>query len=354
MDRIVSSRLSTLRRDRGWSQETLAARADVSRAEVSAIETGRLMPSVAAALRLAQALDTTVEHVFSTDLPEPEVQWAWAVPPREDGRVWHAAVKGRTLAFPVELTAAGVLPHDAWFDGERMYPRNTAPPEQTLVIAGCDPLVGLVVRALALQHGVRVIPLMRSSRQALDLLKRGLVHLAGIHMTDVDGRPSNEAAVRHALGRGYRLLHQVQWQSGVAIEPGRREQSVRALMRAKVRWVNREEGSAARDTFDTLIGTHRRPSGYEHVVHDHRAVATTVASGWAEAGVCIRPVASEAHLGFIPVHQESYDLVVPEVLVDDPRVSALMATLRSTGYRQLLADMPGCSSARTGDVQAVV
>jgi molybdate-binding protein len=215
------------------------------------------------------------------------------------------------------------------------------------------PLVGLVVRELAMQHRVRVIPLLRSSRQALELLKRGLVHLAGIHMTDADGRPNNEATVRRALGTGYRLLHQVQWQSGIAMDAGRREQSVRALIRAKVRWVNREEGSAARDTFDTLIGTHRRPSGYEHVVHDHRAVATTVASGWAEAGVCIRPVAAEAHLGFIPVHQESYDLVVPEVLVEDPRVAALMSTLRSMEYRQLLADVPGCSSARTGDVRAV-
>jgi putative molybdopterin biosynthesis protein len=353
MDRIVSTRLSTLRRARGWSQETLAARADVSRAEVSAVETGRLMPSVVAALRLAQALDTTVEHLFSTDSPDAAVPWAWTPPPGGDGRVWYAAVEGRTLAFPVEITAAGVLPHDAWFDGERMHLRSSGLPEQTLVIAGCDPLVGLIVRALAQQHRVRVVPLLRSSRQALDLLKRGLVHLAGIHMTDANGRPNNEATVRRGLGTGYRLLHQVQWQSGVAIETGRRERSARALIRAKVRWVNREEGSAARETFDTLLGTHRRPSGYDHVVHDHRAVATTVASGWAEAGVCIRPVAAEARLGFIPVHQESYDLVVPEVLVDDPRVSALLSTLRSAEYRQLLGDVPGCSTARTGDMQTI-
>jgi hypothetical protein len=39
--------------------------------------------------------------------------------------------------------------------------------------------------------------------------------------------------------------------------------------------------------------------------------------------------------------------------MDDPRISALLATLQSTTYRQLLADVPGCHSAQTGDVRAV-
>ncbi|MCC7009933.1 MAG: helix-turn-helix domain-containing protein [Acidobacteria bacterium] len=352
----MSNKLAALRRDRRWSQEQLASKSGVSRAEVSAIETGRIMPSVAVALRLARALGADVEHVFASGAADTPVEWAWTPPADADGRVWQASVNGRALAFPVELTAAGPLAHDGWFDGERVQPRMAAAaPEQTLVMAGCDPLVGLVARDLALRHRIRVIPLLRSSRQALDLVRRGLIHVAGVHMTDADGRSTNDTAVRHGLGPGYRLLHQAQWQSGVAVDAARRERSVTALMRAKVRWVNREEGSAARDTFDALLGSHRRrPDGYQRVVRDHRAVATTVASGWAEAGVCIQPVAAEAHLGFIPVHREAYELVVADAIADDPRVSALMSTLRSSEYRQLLADVPGCSSAHTGDVRAVI
>jgi molybdate-binding protein len=210
------------------------------------------------------------------------------------------------------------------------------------------------VRELALRQRVRVIPLLRSSAQALELLRRSLVHVAGLHMTDADGRSTNDAAVRQRLGGGYRLVHEVQWQSGIAVDALRRERSVSALLRASVRWVNREHGSAARETFDTLLGARRRPAGYEHVVGDHRAVAATVSSGWAEAGICIQPVASEAHLGFIPVHREAYELCIPDALIDDRRVAALMATLRSTACRQLLADIPGCSSVQSGDVRAVV
>lgn len=349
----IRTSLAQVRRERGWTQEALAATSDVSRAEVSAIETGRIVPSVAAALRLAAALGQSVEQIFGPQSPPRPVPWAWEPPAAGDGRTWKAAVDGRTIAYPVELTAAGVLPHDAWFDGQRLDARSGSAPERTLVIAGCDPLVGLLVRELAHHHRIRLLPLLRSSAQALELLYQGLVHVAGLHVTDADGRSTNDAAVRARFGPGSRLLHQVRWESGVAVGADRRERSVAALLRAKVRWVNREEGSAARQTFDTLLASHRRPAGYEHVVGDHRAVATTVSSGWAEAGVCVRPAAAEAHVSFIPVHQEAYELCVRDAVMDDPRVSALLSTLRSTTYRQLLADIPGCSSAHTGDVRAV-
>jgi molybdate-binding protein/transcriptional regulator with XRE-family HTH domain len=349
----MKTALAQLRRDRGWTQEDLADKSAVSRAEVSAIETGRLMPSVAVALRLAAALGQSVEQIFGPQRLTRTVPWAWEHAAAGDGRTWKAAVGGRTIAYPVELTAAGVLPHDAWFDGQQLHARSGPAPESTLVIAGCDPLVGLLVRELAQHHRIRVLPLLRSSAQALELLRQGLVHVAGVHVTDADGRSTNDAVVRARLGSGSRLLHQVRWESGVAVGTDRRERSVAALLRAKVRWVNREEGSAARQTFDTLLASHRHPAGYDHVVGDHRAVATTVSSGWAEAGVCVRPAAAEAHVSFIPVQQEAYELCVRDAVMDDPRVSALLGTLRSTAYRQFLADVPGCSSAHTGDVRAV-
>jgi putative transcriptional regulator len=48
----------------GWSQAELARRADIARASVSAIERGRLSPSVATALALARAFKCSVEELF--------------------------------------------------------------------------------------------------------------------------------------------------------------------------------------------------------------------------------------------------------------------------------------------------
>lgn len=352
MDRIVSTGIAARRRVLGWSQEALATRSGVSRAEISAIETGRIVPSVTVAMRIAAALGGDVEALFAP-MPPTEQSWAWPPAAEHDGRLWSASVGGRVLSYPAELTAAGVLAHDAWFDGGRTHDRSGASPDTTLVIAGCDPLVGLLVRELAAHHRIRVLPLLRSSAQAIELLREGKVHVAGLHKTDASGRSANDAAVRARLGTGYRLLHQVRWDCGVATVAARRERSIPALLRARVRWVNREAGSAARDTFDALLGAHRRPLGYDHIVGDHRAVATTVSSGWAEAGVCVRAVAAEARLSFITIHQEAYELCVPDSLMDDPRITALLAVLRSASYRQQIADVSGCQSAHTGDVRAV-
>lgn len=346
------SSIPNLRRDRGWSQAVLAEKCGVSRAEISAIETGRLIPSVSVALRIASTLGERVEAVFGPREAQP-FTWAWQAAAADDGRVWRASVNGRTLLFPVEATAGGVLPHDAWFDGGQLQPRpGGVAPERTLVIAGCDPLVSLLARELA-RHDVRVLPLLRASTSALDLLRQGLVHVAGLHFTDATGTTTNDVAVRTVAGAGHRLVHQMRWDTGIAVVGQRRERTPTALLRANLRWVNREEGSAARHAFDTLLATRRRPAGYEHVVRDHRSVAATVSSGWAEAGVCVRPAAAEARLTFIPLRREAYELCVAESQSEDPRIAALIATLQSKSYRQLVADVPGCESAHTGDVRSV-
>jgi len=349
----TNTTLAQLRRDRGWSQEELARKCTVSRAEISGIETGRLVPSVAAALRIASAFGERVEAVFAAHEARPPV-WAWEPSAADDGRVWRASVNGRTLLYPVETTAGGVLSHDAWFGEGRLHPRpGTVTPERTLVVAGCDPLVSLLARELA-RHDVRVLPLLRASTAALDLLRQGLVHVAGVHFTDATGTTTNDLAVRAVAGAGHRLIHQLRWDTGIAVVGQRRERTPTALLRANVRWVNREEGSAARQAFDTLIAARRRPEGYEHVVGDHRSVAATVSSGWAEAGVCVRPAAAEARLTFIPLRREAYELCVAESQIEDARIAALIATLQSKSYRQLIADVPGCESAHTGDVRSVV
>src|SRR5262245_44860362 len=62
---------------RGWSQAALAGRCGVSRAEISAIETGRLAPSVTVALRLAAEFGESVETLFGAVAAGPAVVRAW-------------------------------------------------------------------------------------------------------------------------------------------------------------------------------------------------------------------------------------------------------------------------------------
>src|SRR6516162_5665067 len=101
--RQLENRLKLRRLEQGWPQQELAQRAGISRAAVSAIEINRLVPSVAAALALAQALDCSVEDLFgqTAAAADLEPQWAWPAP-QHPCRFWQATVGGRRLLYPVE------------------------------------------------------------------------------------------------------------------------------------------------------------------------------------------------------------------------------------------------------------
>src|SRR5436305_956272 len=63
----VTSRLSEVRRQRDIAVADLARTAGVSRQTVYAMEAGDYVPNIAVALRLARALETPVEELFSLE-----------------------------------------------------------------------------------------------------------------------------------------------------------------------------------------------------------------------------------------------------------------------------------------------
>jgi putative transcriptional regulator len=60
----MENRLRVLRAERGWSQQHLAERLEVSRQSVNAIETGKYDPSLPLAFRIAELFDRSIEDVF--------------------------------------------------------------------------------------------------------------------------------------------------------------------------------------------------------------------------------------------------------------------------------------------------
>ncbi|WP_028056660.1 helix-turn-helix transcriptional regulator [Sphingomonas phyllosphaerae] len=60
----MTNHLRALRAERGWSQQELATRLDVSRQSVIAIETGRYDPSLPLAFRIAETFELRIEEVF--------------------------------------------------------------------------------------------------------------------------------------------------------------------------------------------------------------------------------------------------------------------------------------------------
>jgi molybdate-binding protein/DNA-binding XRE family transcriptional regulator len=343
----------------GWSQDELARRSGLSRAGISAIETGRLVPSTAAALSLAAAMSCTVETLFRLPRGKPldeAPSWAWPTPSAEC-RYWRAEVAGRQHLFPVEVSPLGLLPHDGMFRDGAFHDHSGIDPNRTLILASCDPAVGLLSAELATTAAIRLIVLTRSSRAALELMARGLVHAAGVHLARSDESEGNTGAVRPILntqtGQDYRFLRLADWDEGIAMAPGLNLGSVGAAVSAKLRWVGREPGSGAQQCLDELLdqAKPRHPRPRVHHAHDHRGVAEAVRAGWADAGICLRLTSDEANLSFLSVRQEAYELCFPDALAHDPRLASLVDVVRSASYRRILGELPGYDTTRTGELR---
>jgi molybdate-binding protein len=250
----------------------------------------------------------------------------------------------------VETTAAGILEHDGVYQKGEFRNRSRFDPQQTLVIASCDPAAGLLAAEVNRLRGLRVIPLIRSSQQALALLHQGLVHVAGVHLATNQSPDANVRAVQDRLGPGFRLLRVAQWQEGIALSPGSAVRTVQAAMRSKLRWIGRESGSGARQCLDELLDQRPPP---RRIAPDHRGVAEAIRYGWGDAGVCLRLVSEEAGLRFLTVRKEIYELCFPSESESDPRIHALKETVRSASYQNLLDDLPGYDASECGEMQTV-
>lgn len=65
MTERLSNNLRAERERLGWTQAELANRIEVSRKTINTVENGVFVPSTILALKLARALDRTVENLFS-------------------------------------------------------------------------------------------------------------------------------------------------------------------------------------------------------------------------------------------------------------------------------------------------
>jgi molybdate-binding protein/DNA-binding XRE family transcriptional regulator len=358
----IHSDLRVLRGRAGWSQAELGLEAGLSRAEISAIETGRLVPSTAVALALASALGCTVEAIFRLPRREPQHSaetWAWQ-PPAASGRFWRAEVGGRTRLYPVEFSPLGLLPHDGTFRDGVLHFHPGDDSCRTLVLASCDPAVSLLYAELARTARLRLIVLPRSSRAALDLLRQGLVHAAGVHLARSERASGNAKAVAGDLAQGgqceYNLLCVADWEEGIALDPSLGLRSVRSVVAAGLRWVSRETGSAARDCLDELLsgsGVRLAGRGAAHESRSHRGVAEAIRGSWAQAGICLRLASDEANLKFLSVRRERYEICFPQSLAENPRLAALSSAVRSNRYRRLLGELPGYDVSHTGELNRI-
>lgn len=335
----------------GLTQQQLAERAGVSRQTLVAIEAGRLTPSVVTALRLARALECSVEELFvlpGQQLVEAQLaDTAEPIPPLPF-RVHLVRVGAELIAWPLAGEASEAEGVARERHGGRLAVEPLVDPESLergLVLVGCDPALGLLAAELRQWHrDRRVIWIPLGSQAALRAVARGQAHIAGTHLWDPESGEYNVPAVRRELGgRGVVVVTLSHWLEGLAVPAGNPKhiRGLADLAQPGVTIVNREEGSGSRLVLDTLLARQGiEPGllrGYERELRRHRAVAEAVRNGFAHCGPLVFPVARLYALEFVPLLEERYDLVIPVELLDLPIVRDLLELVASRVFRRQLA-----------------
>jgi molybdate-binding protein/DNA-binding XRE family transcriptional regulator len=376
-DDVPRSRLRERRTAREIEQGELARQVGVTRQALHAIETGRYLPNVALALRLARVLACRVEDLFGP----PARPAAGALvghllgglpdAPPTRAKLW--SVSGQVFVLPMarlEPSLSYAVPADGVIVSRpspgRHYPRVRVQPwkplaeiEQTIAVAGCDPAVHLVGQHLRREADRgELVGWTLGSTAALDALERGEVHVAGLHLLDPRTGESNVPFLRRRLhGRAFTVVTFASWEAGLFVRRGnpRRIRGLEDLGRGDVRIVNREPGSGARLLLDQHLRRAEVPAarvrGYGDLAASHLEVGRRVAEGAADAGVGVRAIARVLGLDFLPVQTERYDLVIPSGLLrSHPALGPFLDALLRPEVRAEIEALGGYDTRETGQV----
>lgn len=369
----IENRLRERRKVLGLSQERLAGMAGITRQAICAIEAGHYSPATPVALRLAQALHCRVEDIFCLkaegEAIEGELVGSFPVGPSKV-RAKVMQIGKRVLIRP--LSALGsvmnfVVSADGLVMGrgagirrvQVQLLRDWEAVNRQVVVAGCDPamfLVGAYLRRRLKEEGL--IACMMSSGAAITALKRGEVHVAGVHMVDERSGEYNLPYLRHYLkGPEFLVITFAAWEEGLIVAAGnpKRIRGIMDLARRDVRLVNRETGSGARQLLDRKLIADgippERVKGYSRMVNSHLDVAWLVKGGLADVGVGVRAAAGVFGLDFTPLQEERYDLVFPKAYLDiHPALRIFLDTIVSRPFRTEIEALGGYDTRETGKV----
>lgn len=232
-------------------------------------------------------------------------------------------------------------------------------PERGFVICGQDIVLDVLARLLETHPtGVRPLRSYYGSYNGLYLLYKGEVQVASAHIWDSDSNSYNIPFVKTMLpGIPAILVHIGKRTEGFYVAKGN-PKSIKGwedLRRLDISIVNRERGSGARILLDEhlkLLGVQGKTlTGYGRECLSHLAVASTISRGGGDFGLGNEKAALQVqNIDFIPLQEESYDLVMRKEDLDKPPFKAILDIVSSSAFRAELEGIGGYDLNNLGKV----
>ncbi|WP_292731887.1 molybdopterin biosynthesis protein [Methanoculleus sp.] len=297
---------------------------------------------------VAARLTTSLQSDIGTDefvlLSVGRIGERWvAVPQSRGAGVQMSAVRANAyLQIPARKEGAEA--------GETVNVRLTVPrseaEEAVLVTGSHDPALDYLADRVR-PRGVEIHSTHVGSMGGVIALKKQECHAAPMHLLAPDGTYNTHYLERYMPGADLALLCVAERQQGVISRDGLTFDDLPGRT-----FVNRQKGSGTRVLLDHCLAERgidpASIPGYGREATTHLAVALAVRTGEADAGMGVYSAAKALGLPFVPVATERYELVMHRAMLDDPRIAALVETVSSEAFKQILRDLGGYETDETG------
>ncbi|MDB1089953.1 helix-turn-helix domain-containing protein [Streptomyces sp. ACA25] len=338
---MSGGRVRQRRQGRNWSQADLAAAAGVSRQSIAAVEAGRQVPSVTAALGLAGALGCSVEELFAETGPETGSVLPVLVDvaePSPGTPLTVARVASTQVWAPLhEPDEAGFRLADAvWSaDGPTMLDGAAG---NGFVVAGCEPALGMAAAAAPGTGAGRLVVVHASSGRSLAALAAGRAHAAVVHGPAGGLPPVPEGLARWELAR---------WPVGLAHAGAM--PPLGAVGAGRVPVAHRDALAASEQALHRALAAAGAPDRVRGpVAAGHLASARMTAAGQVAAGVTTAAAASAVGLRFTAWEEHVVQLWVDRRFAEHPGMSTLLQVWCSPRVSSQLRRLGGYTLAGAG------
>ena len=300
-------------------------------------------------------------------------------PPGDDDyiRVAVGRVGDRVLATPLHR-GAGVITSLVRADGITIVPsgsqgipageeisvrlyRSQREIDKTIFAIGShDMTLDIMAQYLAL-HDRRLASANVGSLGGLIALHRNEAHMAGAHLLDPETGQYNLAYIKKYLpGIPVMVVELVERQQGLIVNKGNPKgiKKIEDIAKSDVQYINRQRGAGTRILLDyqlSLLGIDpNQISGYSQEEYTHLAVAAAISSGRADCGLGIAAAAFALDLDFIPLFNERYDLIIPQVYANSVLMKPVFELLHNEMFKQTVLSLPGYKVEKMGTIIAEI
>ncbi len=186
------------------------------------------------------------------------------------------------------------------------------------------------------------------SMAGLMAIRKGEAHVAGTHLLDPETNTYNVPYIKKFLaGQQVVLYPFLKRKQGWFVAKGNplRIRNVKDIVDKKAHFVNRQKGAGTRILFDLLLREAGVASedivGYGREMFTHLSVAAEVKVDEAAVGLGIYSAAKTMDIDFIPVADESYDLLMTKGFFESEHGSELISVIQSEAFKQDVAGIGG-------------